>query len=462
MAAGTYRFAVGGSMTLMKAMSRTLLLMRDEVHESVTDETLLEALTGTRVALIADEANIASHSAQTTFVTTALLAARSAHHVTLICPDLPMIGHQLPLAHGRLITELVRAGGDLLPGQEFARQLLPDGVDIAIALGNSEFVGLANRCVRLNASAWSGRIAPESEASLWEGGAWPLGAMAAAALAATEVFKIAVRKLEPVARNSERMKTVFADTERLAFELAPPATPLMSNLGSFDCISGGAITNAVLYALVRVPGVFGQGRIIEPEQGDLTNLNRYMLLLRSRIDLLKADDLALQCEQAGIAMNALPHRYERRHRDTLILADSVLVGVDDIPTRWEVQRARPEFLAIGATTHWSAMASYHEDDLGCAECLHPIDDENDAPIPTVAFVSFWAGLLTATKFLMHRAGMLRLAQVQQIYLTAFRAENAVSSTVPKRVGCPSCGLKESVGIPLVSVAANAAPASTAT
>jgi hypothetical protein len=361
-----------------------------------------------------------------------------------------MIGHQPPLPHGRLMTELVKAGEDLLPGQKFSRQLPPDGVDIAIALGSSEFVGPARRRARLNARPWSGSIAPESEALLWEGGAWPLGAMAAAALAAAEVFKIAARKLDPVARNPERMKTVFADTERLAFELAPPATPLMPDLGNFDCISGGAITNTILYALMRISGVSGQGRIIEPEQADLTNLNRYMLLMRSRIDLLKADDLALQCEQAGIAMKALPRRYERRHRDTLVLADSVLIGVDDIPTRWEVQRARPEFLAIGATTHWSAMASFHEDGL----------DESDAPIPTVAFVSFWAGLLTASKFLMHRAGMLHNPHDQQIYLTAFRAENAVSSIVPKRAGCPSCGLKESLGIPLVPVAANDATAST--
>jgi hypothetical protein len=41
---------------------------------------LLGALIGTRAALVADRANIASHSAQTAFVTAASLMARSGHN----------------------------------------------------------------------------------------------------------------------------------------------------------------------------------------------------------------------------------------------------------------------------------------------------------------------------------------------------------------------------------------------
>jgi hypothetical protein len=70
-------------MTLRQALDRTLLLMRDEIVESAGDDTLLAALTGTRVALIADAANIASHSAQTAFVTAALLMARSGHQALM-------------------------------------------------------------------------------------------------------------------------------------------------------------------------------------------------------------------------------------------------------------------------------------------------------------------------------------------------------------------------------------------
>ena len=57
-------------------------------------------------------------------------------------------------------------------------------------------------------------------------------------------------------------------------------------------MSGGAITNAALDCLARIPAITAHGRIIEPDMTDLTNLNRYMLLLRSRgRETPKAHDL---------------------------------------------------------------------------------------------------------------------------------------------------------------------------
>jgi len=425
-------------MSLRQALDRTLLLMRDEVNDSVDDDTLLAALTGTRIALIADTDNIASHSAQTAFVTAALLMARSGHQVYLLCPDVRHAGSQPPLAQGRMIEQLVRIGADLLPGVQFLTEPPAAEIDLAIALGDSEIAVGARRTMSLNAEFWSGQILPQHCATRWKAGQWPLGGMTAAALAATEAFKCAMRKLDQFAKNPDRMETVFADTIDVEFALAPADTPTFSELGDFDCISGGAIINAVLYVLTRIPGVSGHTRVIEPDRAALSNLNRYMLLVHSHLKTRKAEDLAVVCEGTGLDIEPVNERYEQRHHDSIRLANSVLVGVDDIPTRWLVQRANPEWLGIGATTHWSAMASFHHSGLGCAECLHPIDDPGDAPIPTVAFVSFWAGLLTAAYFL-RQLGTGRLgSDEQQIYLTPFRPENSVRSGVPKRPTCPSC------------------------
>lgn len=195
--------------------------------------------------------------------------------------------------------------------------------------------------------------------------------------------------------------------------------------------SGGAI-NAILYALARLPGVEGRARVIEPDTADLTDLNRYIFCS-------KANDLAAVLAGSGLTIVPVPSRYELTELSSLLqLAASVLVGVDDIPTRWLVQRAGPDWLGVGATTHWSAMASFHAEGLGCAECLHPEDDPGNAPISTVAFMSFWAGLLTATYFLRHRAGQAIPVDKQQIYLTALGPEHPSWSVVPQRPGCPSC------------------------
>lgn len=425
-------------MTLRQALSRTLLLMRDEAGGDVDDDVLLAALTGTRVALVADAANIASHSAQTAFVTCAMLMARSGHQVYLLCPDLPLAGRQPPLAAGRMRTELMRAGADLLPGVSFANDRPEGEIDFALALGSSEIRVRARRRARLNASSWAGSLVPDGGAGGWSGGDWPMGGMVAAALGATEAFKLTMQKLASVAKNPARMATVFADTTALEFALAPDGTPCAAQLGDFDCVSGGAIINAILYALTRIPKVAGSARVIEPEHSDLSNLNRYMLLLRSHLESLKARDLAAICGETGIKVEPINERYDQDQAARINLAPAVLVGVDDIPARWLVQRAKPDWLGIGATTHWSAMASFHEEGLGCAECLHPRDEPSDAPIPTAAFVSFWSGLLTAAYLLRHIAGTPAGVNEQQIYLTPFRAENAMRASVAVRANCRTC------------------------
>jgi hypothetical protein len=124
------------------------------------------------------------------------------------------------------------------------------------------------------------------------------------------------------------METVFADTTDIEFALAPADTPTCSRLGDFDCISGGAIIHAALYVLARIPGVRGHTRIIEPDRAALSNLNRYMLLVRSHLETRKAEDLAVICEETGLDIEPVNERYEQQQFDSIKLANSVLVGVD--------------------------------------------------------------------------------------------------------------------------------------
>lgn len=114
----------------------------------------------------------------------------------------------------------------------------------------------------------------------------------------------------------------------------------------------------------------------------------------------------------------------------------MLVGVDDIPTRWNLQAERPRLLVIGATTHWSVMASFHREGLPCAGCAHPSDDANNAPIPTVAFVSFLAGLFAATYFVQDLTD--DLVPIEQMkYVTALRPETLWVSPLAFRNECPA-------------------------
>jgi len=238
-------------------------------------------------------------------------------------------------------------------------------------------------------------------------------------------------------------RDTFAVSADAEFELAPTSTPKATDLRRFDCVSGGAIIQAVLYTFARLPGAHGNARVIEPQTSDLSNLNRYMLLRRSRRDSAKAVDLAAGA-LGGLNIDPTVSRYEPATVAGLHpLAAAVLIGVDHIPTRWEVQRAWPEWLGVGSTTHYSLIVSFHCHDLGCAGCLHPVDEQIGGNIPTVAFVSFWAGLLLSVCYLRHLAEDDTPVHEQHVSFTPIRPSSARYGPVTRLPTCPAqCSIVE--------------------
>ena len=174
-------------MTLRQALDRTLRLMWDELDADTPGDVLIAALTETEVAIVADAANLASHSAQTAYVTTALLMIRSGHRVHLLAPDVPLIGAQPPLPAGRLITGLLATGGDLLPGITFSDSMPAGTVDLVVTLGDTKTPLRGREMIGLNAGDWDGALVSPRNAIRWRAGDWPLGGMVAAAMAATEI-----------------------------------------------------------------------------------------------------------------------------------------------------------------------------------------------------------------------------------------------------------------------------------
>jgi hypothetical protein len=89
-------------------------------------------------------------------------------------------------------------------------------------------------------------------------------------------------------------------------------------------VSGGAITNSILYCLARILGATAKGRIIEHDAAHVSNLNRYMLLLRSKGNVSKAPDLA-QILGKGLHFRPLPERYDAElHKRIAPLAPTVV------------------------------------------------------------------------------------------------------------------------------------------
>jgi hypothetical protein len=269
-----------------------------------------------------------------------------------------------------------------------------------------------------------------------------MGALAAAGLVAGEVFKTSMRRLKFGAHNRGFFNQMFAPVSEASVRLAPANTPTPRAFGEFDCISGGAITHALLFALSRFR-IAGDVRVIEPDVNDITNLNRYALLRLSRIGVPKALDLAAM-PLGELRVTGITERYDNAFSSKHgYLRSHVLVGVDHIPTRWAVQDASPEWMGIGASSHYSAMASYHTATTPCARCLHPVDDELRGLIPTVSFVSHWAGLWLATLFALECAGAKMPLGQQSTYATLLRPDlpSAIyRSGVHRRAICVRCAV----------------------
>jgi len=172
-----------------------------------------------------------------------------------------------------------------------------------------------------------------------------------------------------------------------------------------DTISGGAITNAALYALLRIPGVTAAMRVIEPDLLDLSNLNRYGLALRSMVGCPKTEVLTSFATPA-IRITGTGERFDDAVVPLLApIAARLLVGVDHIPTRWTAQRAAgSRWVCVGASSHDFVLVSAHPPGSACAGCAHTRDENLFGDIPTISFVSLWAGLVQALELIAHAAG----------------------------------------------------------
>ncbi len=387
--------------TTHEALSRTSRLINTQFFGGLADERALSDALPTLTARIeCDEANAATASGQNLIVTLALLLARAGISIELAIPDTKLVTPQPPLAGDRLRTALMDSEAELVPGVRIGPDLGPPFVSFVI--GDTAHAGPPD-ALRLCGDDWSLQIslAAAGRGSRWTG-RLPFGALACAATAAAEALRAALPLLS-VAVSTE----LVADAHRLAIgqplalDLSEFFPTLRSELGfgDVDAVSGGAITNAALYVLKRTPGVHGKVRVIEAEALDLSNLNRYLLALRRHVGTAKTEILESYAGD-GIQVTGVPLRLEERTIHEIgPLADRVLVGVDHIPSRWLIQREAPEWVGVGSTQSLDVLVSSHANGEACAGCLHARDIDNHAVVPTISFVSFWAGLLLALELL---------------------------------------------------------------
>jgi hypothetical protein len=175
--------------------------------------------------------------------------------------------------------------------------------------------------------------------------------------------------------------------------------------------------------------------VFDDDRIEPANLNRNMLNRRSDGGKLKVR-VIVDRAPSGVMLAPMPQRFVAA--TSLQSAARVIVGVDDIPSRWTVQRTNAPWIGVAGTSHFGVSCSSHVERQPCAGCLHPRDDPADGPIPTISFVSFWAGLCLAVRLVRDVLGFPYAASQQHLWLWPLRmdAPERAWSPVAAREDCP--------------------------
>jgi molybdopterin/thiamine biosynthesis adenylyltransferase len=375
------------------ALARTTLLVNRELFSGDADQgAIADALLSTTVRLEADHATLVSRAGQSAFITGFVLTARLGIGIEVVAPNVPVIDLGAPLQKPRLVDALVDLGSDLIPGARVRTK--PGPVEERFVLGAPSGAALPD--VRVVVGDFTADLARGEEIEGSQGDL-PLGGFAAGAAIAAIALEAALPRIEEATGLSARrlrpspgppvridLRDVFPELE------AGPAL----ELGKVDAISGGAITHALIFCLLRIPGLQVDLRVVEAQIAELSNVNRYMLLRASDDGRVKIEELEAAATSA-IRIAGVPALFTKNTRETIVpLAERVVVGVDDVEARWWVQAENPAWLAVGATGNHLAQLTTHTPDSPCAACAHPTPLPPQT-IPTISFVSFWAGLLQA-------------------------------------------------------------------
>jgi hypothetical protein len=386
-----------------EALSRTLLLARRllKSHDDI-DAFVDDALSRTTVALVAGPDAASSVAGQSTLTSLASLVLSMGCNLRLSVGETALAAPQPPVS-GRMLAEGLSGLASTIIPQTRCYLGEPEPGDLVFVLGDAKPHRTVTHSWRLRFGDWWGGISDASGPSPSVTGPFRFGSALAAAVAASEAFKHALRM---VVRERGVAPTVpeLLECVTAAWVQLPrnDSLPRDIDLGDVDFISGGAITNAALHVLYRIDGLRMSARVFEPENLEPSNLNRYLLSTDSGLGRPKADILASHAPGLITVEPVRTAVTDATIRDFRPFASNVVIGTDNVPARWLLQREWPTLLIVGATAEFMTITSAHQFPGPCAGCLHPIDDNVNVTIPTISFVSYWAGLLTAARLIWAR------------------------------------------------------------
>jgi molybdopterin/thiamine biosynthesis adenylyltransferase len=427
-------------MSREKALSRTTRLINQHYLGGAADEDAIAAgLAASTVRLIGDTENLSSRSGQAAFVTAFQLIARMGVGIELHAPEVELIAEVAPLRGRTLRTALLDLGQDLVPGTVLREH--PGEAQATFAFGDT-------RCAQMDATFVT---ATDLGCSLTRNEAerarlsdeFPLGGLAAGAAVAAIALDAALLQIERVAgtkRTGQRHPSPGPPVRIDLSELFPTIRVGPAELGWVDAISAGAVTNALVAVLAWLPEVDADLRVIDDDRIEIHNVNRCLQFRAGDEGETKVNALA-GSSKGSLTIRGVETRLNLESLTEIApLAERVVAGVDNSKARWFAQEQWPAHLYVGATSNHEAVLTAHHPGEACVGCAHPDPLQEGEMVPTISFVSFWAGLLQACALLseLDRPLPARRITVYPFALGERTCSNAVDLPTGRRcaIGCP--------------------------
>lgn len=322
-----------------------------QILNGVDAETLSARLEDTIITVAFDASAVASSEGRLTLELCVNMLARFY----------PVL-HLLPLdddskKDGSRLKELATA---INPEIEFANN--PETITISLVVGNSQIPDNAEApTIYLGSDKWIARISQAAPVGSIDSNN-PFGAGAAACVGVANVFRYVFRDTLEKAELDEELSLSMFDFE---VNTSEPTNPDIRgiDLGDIHLVGVGAIGNAAAWVLARTGAdVSGHLHLIDHEQIDLTNLQRYALAVQGDVDKFKVERAAEEFASSRITPD--PHKqtwgeYQREHQEWRL--QHVVVGVDNAEDRRAVQASLPRHVTnswtqagdVGISRHYS-------------------------------------------------------------------------------------------------------------
>lgn len=203
----------------------------------------------------------------------------------------------------------------------------------------------------------------------------PIGALAAASLGVTDVFKRLIQLRETRGRFFNGLSFSLYTYQTGAVDPGPALPTKL--LGDVLVVGGGAIGNGISYLLLQLP-MQGNVDIVDAQAFQPENLGTCILTGPDDVGTAKAETLAALLRANNISAKGYRSdfaSFSELFGQALSYPKVILNGLDNIEARHQVQDVWPDLIIDGAIGDFGCQVSVHpwDKDIACLRCLFQVE-----------------------------------------------------------------------------------------